>query len=513
MDRLTQDNIDSFRWVLFSEFMSRNVSKDSGFALKTELLLGWGRVVFWGLFLTSTKGFGQSNSTRVPVPEEPAPKTVISMPSTKQKSVFGQVRFESMQYMTVLRDDPQLTNSQFLSGRVTGASYDREPFSFNWAADVSAGTFFSLRQSYYSVQELYVSTPMTYRSHVSLGRKKYDWTEIDRVWALGVWQPRYAIDALRPEDQGLTGLFVDHKGDGYQVVGFASPIFIPTIGPDIREEDGQLQSDNRWFRPPSSQAGNIDLTYELRVGDVWELMQQTSYALRVRVGDEDLGPWMGLAGGRKPTNDLLFQRCLRCVPTSGPAKFVVSPRVAMSDVVSADVGYQFETWKISASYFEDRPELVLPPPDFAVQRFLPVKMYAAQVDWNVREILGRPLRVQFGYLRSVGNEIQDIESNGRLSDFTLFEDRFRFTHAALASVMGEIMTIKARPLVSKLMFLREFEQEGSILQLEFQYQWDRTWSFLAGMDSLGVDNPESRDGFISDFRANDRIYAGASYVF
>jgi hypothetical protein len=37
---------------------------------------------------------------------------------------------------------------------------------------------------------------------------------------------------------------------------------------------------------------------------------------------------------------------------------------------------------------------------------------------------------------------------------------------------------------------------------------------LAGIDILGPDDPQSTsDGFINQYRANDRIYAGASYVF
>lgn len=518
---LTLDNIDSCHGSRFSGLMSINATKTSGLSFKKELLLSIRFALILGLFVAAQSAFAQSTTSKIPKrpartksESTAAQKSVLSMPSAQQRSVFGQVRFESLQYFTKLDEAPELTNSQFLSGRITATSYDRDPFSLNWAADVSAGTFFSLKQSYYSVQELYVATPLSENTNLSMGRKKYDWSEIDRIWALGVWHPRYAIDALRPEDQGLTGFFLDYKRGGIQVVGFASPMFIPTVGPDIREEDGQLRSDNRWFRPPSSQAGKIDLTYKIETGDIWKLVQQESYALRVRLGEEESGPWIGVAGGRKPVNDLLFQRCLHCVPPSAPAKFVVSPQVVHHDIYSTDIGYQFETWKISASYLEDHPDQYLPPFDFAVQNIMPVKMYSAQLDWNVREMLGRPLQLQIGYLRTVGDEIVDIESNGQESDFTLFEDRFRFSNAALLKVIGEIMTIRARPLVTKVAYLREFDQRGSILGVEFQYQWNRTWSFLVGFDSLGVEKSSTTNsGFISDYRANDRIYAGASYVF
>ncbi len=100
-----------------------------------------------------------------------APRLSMKNPSATRASVFGQFRFESLQYMTTLPETPSLTTSQFLSGRITAASYSRDPLSLNWAADLSAGTFFSLKQSYYSVQEIYVSTPLDERASLSIGEK------------------------------------------------------------------------------------------------------------------------------------------------------------------------------------------------------------------------------------------------------------------------------------------------------------------------------------------------------
>lgn len=498
---LTLTNIDRNVRVRFSASMRKN-------AIKFRFIQG----AFFTLMGLPVSGYGQAANLQLP--RESTQKSVMELPSAQQKSIFGQVRFESLRYMSEIEDEPQLTNSQFLSGRITAASYNRDPYSFNWAADISAGTFFSLRQSYYSVQEVYVSTPLSESSNVSLGRKKYDWTEIDRIWSLGLWQPRYAIDALRPEDQGLTGLFYDYKKGYFQLLAFASSIYIPTIGPDIREENGEIKSDNRWYRPPSNYAGNIKINYEIDAGNITKLIQQESYGLKIRVGDEELGPWASVAGGRKPVNDILLQRLVRGVDYTSIAKFVVNPVVIHQDVFSADVGYQFENAKFSLSYFEDQPDAYLPPAEFAVQKINPVKYYSAQADWNVREFIGRPVQVQLGYLRGLGNEVVDIESTGEPNEITLLEQRYRFTNAGTFKIIGEVATLFSRPLVSKIGYIREFEQEGSILGVEFQYQWNRAWSFLVGMDSLGVDDKdEPVDGFINDYRANDRFYGGASYVF
>ncbi len=488
----------------------------SGGRLRFDLALSFLKpfiFIVGGILFGAFPALAQSSSTKL---DEGAGELHLSQPweSPIQASVFGQFRFESLQYMSVLRDAPSLTNSEFLSGRITAASFRPTPLSLNWAADVSVGTFFSAKQSYYSVQELYVSTPLDDQATVSLGRKKYEWTEIDRIWSLGLWQPRYAIDALRPEDQGLTGLFFDYKSEMFQLLAFGSSLFIPTMGPDLREEDGTIKADNRWYRPPSRQAGNINVSYKLDIGDQWKLASQDSFALKMRLGKQDTGPWVSVAGGRKPVNDLILQRSIQSVNVDNQADFVVSPKVDHHQVFSADMGYQFEVAKVSVSYYEDHPEPMLPPQDYAIQELSPIKIYSAQLDWNVRQFLDRSLQVQLAYLKSYGDSIQDITSDGSVDTNTIFNYRYRFSNAALARVMGPLTMVYARPLITQFSYIHDYDQKGSILGLEFQYQWNQIWSFLMGADILGPDDPQSTsDGFINTFRANDRVYAGASYVF
>lgn len=476
-------------------------------AFKKELLL-------LPLFCFFSRSFAQNSSTSVEPSDAPSGRQIFKLPSASRASVFGEVRFESLQYLSTLEDAKKLTNSQFLSGRLSVTSFSRDPGVINGELDLSAGTFFSLKQSYYSVREIYTSTYLNEKVEVSLGRKKHQWSEVDRIWEFGLWQPRYNIDALRPEDNGLTGLFFDYRSENFQFLAFGSSIFIPTVGPEIREEDGQLVADNRWYRPPSNQADNISLSYKLELGNLVDLVTQDSYALYVRFGQEELGPWMALAGGRKPVNDIAFQRLVRGVSANSEAEFIVAPHVTHHRVFSADLGYQLENLKASISYFEDQPESVLPPADYAIQKLEPIRIYTTQMEFNTKEFLDRTLLIQGAYLKTFGGGIEDIDSEGRVDEITLFTSRYRFSDAFRFNVLGELTTLYSRPVMTKFSFTRDFDQKGSIMGLELQYQWNRAWSYLAGFDALTVDNNQSTDdGFINSFRANDRIYAGASYVF
>lgn len=472
-------------------------------ALNQELLL----LLF--LFFSSSS-FAQNSEAS----EKPSGRQILKLPSASRASIFGEVRFESLNYLSALDEAKKLTNSQFLSGRISVTSFSKDPGVINGELDISAGTFFSLKQSYYSLREFYASTYLNEVSQISLGRKKHQWSEIDRIWEFGLWQPRYNIDALRPEDNGLTGLFFDYQAEKFQLLVFGSTLFIPTVGPEIREEDGQLVADNRWYRPPSNQVDNISLSYKLEIGNILDLVSQESYALHMRFGEQEKGPWLALAGGRKPINDIAFERLVRGVSANSEAEFVVGPRVTHHLIFSTDVGYQFENGKVSFSYFEDQPESLLPPPDFAVQKFEPIRIYTTQMEYSTKDFLNRTLLLQAAYLKTYGGGIQDIDSEGRDDEITLFTSRYRFSDALRFNLLGELTSIYSRPLVTKFGFTRDFEQKGSIMSLELQYQWNRDWSYLAGFDALSVDENQSRDdGFINSFRANDRIYAGAAYVF
>ncbi|MDZ4082907.1 MAG: hypothetical protein U1E10_08230, partial [Bdellovibrionales bacterium] len=47
------------------------------------------------------------------------------------------------------------------------------------------------------------------RARVSVGRRLESWSQLDRHWDLGLWEPLNRFDALRPIDQGLTGAFIE----------------------------------------------------------------------------------------------------------------------------------------------------------------------------------------------------------------------------------------------------------------------------------------------------------------
>ncbi|MEN0058526.1 MAG: transposase, partial [Bdellovibrio sp.] len=335
---------------------------------------------------------------------------------------------------------------------------------------------------------------------------------------LGLWQPRFAIDALRPEDQGLTGFFADYNTSGWEVVLFATPFFVPSMGPDIREESGGLVSDSRWYRAPSrdydfnSRINNI--RYELDIPEAAKLTGNGATAIMGRLGQKESGPWMVLSAGYLPVNDLILKRKNFKTIDQDQVDVTVSPDVTYHTLYSADVGYSFSNVKVAISYLQDAPIEKRPDPDWSIQKLEAIKAYAASVDFSLSNIISRTIAIQFEYLKVDGGGITDILADGDPDDFTLFDQRLKFTNALSFRMEGQLASLWRKPLVTRLKYLYDYDQRGSLLNTEFLFYPSQQWAVVVGGDVLGVQDENYRSSsFLNQYRANDRVYGGMTYVF
>lgn len=459
------------------------------------------------------KSKAQTTSLKLPQAEGANSVQAPVRPSSPA-TVYGQIRMEGMQYMTTIPEAPNLTYSQLLSARLSGL---KETSWADFAGDISGGTFFSRGQSHLVVSELYVASKgRDFR--VFAGRKKKDWSELDRRWQLGLWQPKFAIDTLRPEEQGLTGLFADYNTRGWEVVGFATPMFIPSMGPEIREEGGGLVSDSRWYRAPSRDYdfnNNINtIQYSLDIPETAKLASNGGAALMGRLGDKDRGPWVVVSGGYLPVNELILKRKNFKDVSEEKVDVTVSPDVTHHVVKSIDVGYSRGRTKVSVSYLEDDPVEKRPEVDWSIQKLEPIRAYGAALDFSLSDILTKTLAFQVEYLKVDGGGITDILPNGQPDDFTMFDERLKFTNALSFRVEGQLATFFNRPFVTRFKYLYDYDQRGSLLNTEFLYYPSQKWAVVVGGDVLGVQDEEhAPSSFLNQYRANDRFYGGMTYVF
>lgn len=463
------------------------------------------------------KSKASTTSLKLPKASEAQGVSTVKIPSkddSRPAHVYGQIRLEGMQYLTPVPDAPRLTYSQLLSARLTIL---KETGWVDMTLDTSAGTFFSRGQNHWIVHEAYLASKgESFKTFV--GRKKKDWSELDHRWNLGLWQPYMTIDALRPEEEGLSGVFLDYNKKDWEILGMVTPLFIPSMSADIREEGGGLVSDSRWYRAPSR---NYDfnnrintISYKLDIPEQAKLVNNGGAAFLGRLGNKDKGPWVVTSVGYLPVNELILKRQAFKQTSQDKVDVTVSPAVTYHHIQSMDVGYAFNSVKVSASYLQDSPETKMPDPEWSIQDLKPLKIYSGAVDFSLANFMTKTIAVQLGYMKVNGGGIEDILSDGRPDDFTLYDARLKFTNAAMMRLEGQLASILNRPLVTRFKYLYDFDQRGSLVNTEFLYYPNQKWAVVMGGDALGVrDENYKPSSFLNQYRANDRFYGGMTYVF
>ena len=90
--------------------------------------------------------------------------------------------------------------------------------------------------------------PLSQRLSLSLGLKNHSWSEADRYWNYGFFQPRYREDPLRPEQMGLPGLYLSYEdGGGSSLLLYGSYLTLPDISAKTFIADKRLDSKNPFF--------------------------------------------------------------------------------------------------------------------------------------------------------------------------------------------------------------------------------------------------------------------------
>ena len=392
------------------------------------------------------------------------------------------------------------------------------------AADLKFSKYLDWGGSQAGVRELYTAIPFgpSDRQSVSLGRRIQFWSEVDQDWQLGLWQPLTVIDTLRPDDQGLTGLFYQYHEENINLLVLGTPLHIPTLRPELKEVNGNIVTNNRWYNTPSNSfmlfGQSRKVIYSVSVPSTSELTQKPGAGLRLRLGKDKEGAWVSANAGYKAMNNLLvkYSKKLSLVEVGADNGSVpLTGAVGYHSIYGADLGYQFPVGRISISYLEDHPVDLSSEEGSILQNPRPMRASAAHSEGNF-SLFGfeQPVTLAVDYLRILGGDIRDYDSFGN-DRGAVFSQRFIFTHAA--SVRGEISTaILGKKLTSALKYLREFDQKGQMINGEIHLFATRSLALLAGADLLGPDdsseaNMDSR--FLNQYRANDRIYGGFSYVF
>ncbi len=352
---------------------------------------------------------------------------------------------------------------------------------------------------------------------VSFGRQRHEWSRLDTDWGIGLWQPLFRWDYVRPQQMGLTGLFIESRRSNLNFTAFVSGIHLPDQQANFKIENGQLVSGNRWFRPPVSRLqinqGDREIMYNVEKPEVSEVIFNPSVGFSVRTGDDTYGPWSRFSVADKPANQYHISIETKGINNlaTGVIEPVIHPSIIRHRLATAETGFQGER---SAIYLSATAE-----------RFSDPKLPA---EWEQT-----PVRDANYYGIGISRDSHFFDTRALVYSGFVYRDEAATNDSGLISAqlssstqkMGfeKLWSVGARYPVypqrhlkwsSELKYTYSFSDRGEWLMGQLGYAPEISWKLYVGFDLFGA--PDKFDGvqsFISKYRDNDRIEGGFSHVF
>ena len=294
----------------------------------------------------------------------------------------------------------------------------------NTKIDIDLDYRYSLveRRQYARFGELSVNLPLKKdKLNIILGFRDFVWNEADRYWNLGLWQPRYFLDAFRPLQNSLPGIYFDYFNSSNTAVTFYfSYFYLPDviIYPEVK--NGVITSKNPYFSNTSFKGFKwnvkglkpVKLEYFLQPLLAFQVYHQLSYSE------------LFLSYAYKPRNQLQF--------------FVQSEGISLSDS-NSDItitGLDYDTVKhhlvtmeseiylddnfsIFASLFYERPEKLEVQDNWVTDGFEPhlTTSFLIYFKENLKNV-GRTV-FTLGYIQSFESQSKVDTSNIITEDLEL----------------------------------------------------------------------------------------------
>ncbi len=362
------------------------------------------------------------------------------------------------------------------------------------------------------------NTPSASAPLLTFGRKKDRWSLLDSFWELGTWQPQYRWDYLRPEEQGLVGVFFELPTDSLRVVLFASPLYVPESGASYRLRDGKLVSNSPWFFEPTesiliNNGIAADVKYTPNIPPIEEIIRKGSFGGTIEAGARTAGLWARGSYIYKPRNQLAlpFTGNLQISGSGSYVDVQIYPKVPFHHLTALDFGYKGEKFSIWMANLYDKP-IEEEYPLYNYQKLYPTYFASPGVEFSETNSNGTSYGIVLSYLSKSGDEPQEF-GNDTNPDNPTFGLPYNFTNAGRAAIRFSF-PLKGE-LRSSWSLAYTYNIDDSATWIKFVSDWMLNQKFRASFeaDLLGSTAPRSDNHFLSRYRGNDRVIASGSMVF
>lgn len=392
--------------------------------------------------------------------------------------------------------------------------------SFFYQADITVGTFSEPQSFYYVFPELYTGYG-DINNNVILGRKKENLSVADTFFNFGLIQSRFTNDNINFIEGGLTGLSAHLSNDGMGVIGAFMPIFIPNQGPQIKTEDGQIISTNRWApQPPSKfKFGNQykNINYAIRDYKITDIISNSGFMLNAYMGQsQNNRPIFSTTYAKKPINEVAFSRDTYSDISNFEGYVYLTPTVLSHEVLAVDLNLDYKNIKSTFSYLGDEPINQEAQDLETIQTLNSLKIYSLVTSLDLTANLDQKFEIYAGAAIISGGEIRDLNHEKKESFLTVVTSRTQYKKPLRMGLKAEMFYINNKAVEIDSNMTYDQELKGSLLSAQIKYRPVKNLNLSLGVDLIGVESdlPEGVQGnFLDQNKANDRFFAGINYVF
>ena len=391
-----------------------------------------------------------------------------------------------------------------------------EGFKDKFWLDIGAGALVGdTSQSYVKIPELYYQIGFSEQAHLVLGRSIRKWSYLDDSWMMGIIQPLFKWNMALPEEQGLTGLFLNIPlNEKIKLMFFSSYIFLPSQGPDYELVNGEIRSSNPWFMQPVRIINFADretkLRYNVSVPKTSDIIFRSSYGGKLGTAYDKKSWLFNLFYLSKPKNDLIIPFDGQLNLTTFTGDVTIQPMVARHHIFGLDFGWNFVRFKSLFSWLHESHVYYKKIPNFTH----PVIPSQDMFSFSQRIKLSDSQSLSFSYLKVFRkpNEIEGVFSGNRISSFL---SRNRFENTFHLKWEGKFQKLSDQYLLKTYVsYFQSFIVDHAWISIDARWSLSENVKITGHCDFFGgyKRSPVDSD-FISQFQNNDRCLMGGSYAF
>lgn len=358
--------------------------------------------------------------------------------------------------------------------------------------------------SYLNIREIYSTVRIDDKSVLHVGRKLKNWSAVDTIWNMGVYQPQFKWNPLAAENQGLSGLFWNKQSSGFGITLFASPLYIPDQSANYELKDGQFQSSNPWFAAPpqnikfGSQILPID--YNINKPEVSSIIFQTQYGAHVSYSNAS-GYFANLAGIYKPSNQLALG--YKGVLVTTRVRVDVTPKLYFENVYSADLGIKKDWGFFQISALYSKPQNPDFESTFNAPQFEPSMSFGPMFLYKFK-----PFELFLAHLETNGGTVKDVGPDASAERASLSE-RFLYKQATQVQLRYSDIFLDTFRWDSTLNFTSSSKEGFRQIKYKNYFKLRSSWSFW--LDLLLIDTNSSIQTNIEPYKSSDQVVLGAGY--